>query len=50
MKKRISLLLVCAMLCSLFVFTVGAEEKTQLRFKEDGSFTILQLSDPQDDK
>lgn len=50
MKKFTSLLLVFVLLCGLLVFSVGAEEKTQLRFKEDGTFTILQLSDPQDDK
>lgn len=50
MKKYISLALVCTLLLSLLAFSVGAEEKTQLRFKEDGTFTILQLSDPQDDE
>lgn len=50
MKKRISLVLACTMLLSLLAFSVGAEEKTQLRFNEDGKFTILQLTDPQDDE
>ncbi len=48
MKKLISLLLCVCMLVSCFVFGASAEDDA-LRFGSDGKFTILQLTDPQDD-
>ncbi len=48
MKKIISLLLCVCMLISCFVFGASAEDNA-LRFGSDGKFTILQLTDPQDD-
>ena len=52
MKKLISLLLTASLLCSFFVFGVNAEENeemTKLTFGEDGKFTVLHLTDPQED-
>ncbi len=52
MKKFISLFLVLCTLCSFFTFSAGAEESeemTKLTFGEDGKFTVLQLTDPQED-
>ena len=49
MKKMISVLLCLCLLAGGFVFSVSAEEATVLRFGEDGTFTILQITDPQDD-
>ena len=47
MKKITSLLLAALMLFSLCI-TANAQDNT-LRFGEDGEFTVLQISDPQDD-
>ncbi len=52
MKKTISVLLSLSMLLSFFAFSVSAEETdelTQLKFGADGKFTVLQITDPQDD-
>lgn len=52
MKKLISLFLALCTLCSFVAFSVNAEdgeEMTKLTFGEDGKFTILQLTDPQED-
>ena len=48
MKKIISVLLCVFLLTSCFIFGVGAEDDA-LRFGEDGKFTVLQITDPQDD-
>lgn len=48
MKKIISVLLSVCLLCSCFVFGVSAEDDA-LRFGDDGKFTVLQITDPQDD-
>lgn len=52
MKKVISVLCVIAVLVSCFTMSAFAEaEKAgKLSFSEDGKFTVLQLSDPQDDQ
>lgn len=52
MKKLIALSLVLFMLCSFFVFNASAEESeelTKLSFGADGKFTVLQITDPQED-
>ena len=52
MKKLIALLLALCMLCSFLVFTANAEESaelTRLTFGADGKFTVLQITDPQED-
>ena len=52
MKKLIVLLLALCTLCSFFVFTANAEdsaELTHLTFGADGKFTVLQITDPQED-
>ena len=52
MKKIIALSLLLCMLCSFFAFGVAAEDEqelTQLKFGSDGKFTVLQLTDMQDD-
>ena len=48
MKKILSVLLSVWLLVSCFVFGVNAEDDA-LRFGEDGKFTVLQITDPQDD-
>lgn len=48
-KKIISLILAAAMLLSVCIFA-SAEQNVELRFSDDGGFTILQISDPQDDQ
>ena len=48
-KKIISLILAAAMLLSVCIFA-NAEQSVELRFSDDGDFTILQISDPQDDQ
>lgn len=48
MKKLISVLLVVCVFASCFVFGVNADDGA-LRFGSDGKFTVLQLTDPQDD-
>lgn len=52
MKKLISALLSVCVVLSFFSFGVSAEdaaELTQLRFDTDGKFTVLQITDPQED-
>ncbi len=49
MKKTISLVLAVAIFFSFCVF-VSAEESNELKFGTDGKFTVLQISDPQDDQ
>ena len=52
MKKILSLMLSLCLLCSFFAFGANAEdsdELTKLTFGADGKFTILQLTDPQED-
>ena len=48
MKKIISILLAAALLFSLCIFANA--ENNELKFGDDGKFTILQISDPQDDQ
>ena len=48
LKKTVSLLLSALLLCACLVFPVSAED-ARPRFRDDGTFRILQLSDPQDD-
>lgn len=48
MKKIISVFLVACVFVSGFVFGVNAEDDA-LRFGADGKFTVLQITDPQDD-
>lgn len=53
MKKLISVLLSVCLVTSFFVFSASAEENeelTQLKFSADGKFTVLQITDPQDDR
>lgn len=50
MKKLTAVLLVFSLLCGVFCLYANADNKAQLRFNEDGKFTILQLTDPQDDE
>ena len=47
MKKILSILLAVSMLFSFCVFANA--EDNQLKFGSDGKFTVLQISDPQDD-
>ena len=47
MKKLISILLAATLLFSLCI--CANAENNELKFGEDGKFTILQISDPQDD-
>lgn len=48
MKKIISILLAVSLLFS-FCITANAQDENELRFGADGKFTVLQISDPQDD-
>ncbi len=48
MKKIISIFLALILAFSLCVFA-NAESADELRFGSDGKFTVLQISDPQDD-
>ncbi len=48
MKKIISVLLCVCLVVSCFAFGANAEDNT-LRFDADGKFTVLQITDPQDD-
>lgn len=48
MKKIVSVLLSVCLLTSCFVFSTSAEDNA-LRFGSDGKFTILHITDPQDD-
>ncbi len=53
MKKFISLMLCLCLSLSFFVFSVNAEENEEmakLSFGSDGKFTVLQITDPQDDQ
>ncbi len=49
MKKIISVFLCVCLIFSCFVFGVNAEDDGALRFGDDGKFTVLQITDPQDD-
>lgn len=52
MKKIIALFLSVCMLCTFLSFGVTAAQDAQspaLRFGTDGKFTVLQITDPQDD-
>lgn len=49
MKKMMSVFLCVCMLLSVVGMAANAQAKPELRFGEDGKFTVLQLSDPQDD-
>lgn len=49
LKKLLALLLVVAMLASITVSAGAADTKKELRFHDDGTFKIMQLSDFQDD-
>lgn len=52
MRRFMSLILTVSLLCTFFVFGVNAEdgeELTRLSFGADGKFTVLQLTDPQED-
>lgn len=48
MKKIICILLSLSMLLSFGIIS-NAEERGELKFGTDGKFTVLQISDPQDD-
>ncbi len=48
MKKIISILLAVSLMFSFSIFA-NAENASELRFNNDGTFTVLQISDPQDD-
>ncbi len=48
MKKIISIIISLCVLSSFFVFSANASEDV-LRFGADGKFTVLQITDPQDD-
>ncbi len=48
MKKLTSVILFVSMLLGLFI-PAGAAQADGLHFGEDGTFTVLQISDPQDD-
>ncbi len=48
MKKLISVLLCVCMLSACLTFGASAEDN-ELRFGSDGKFTVLQITDPQDD-
>ena len=48
MKKLISIILAVSMLFSLCIFA-NAAQSDELAFGDDGKFTLLQISDPQDD-
>lgn len=48
MKKILSIFLATVMLFSFVVFAF-ADSENALRFNTDGTFTVLQISDPQDD-
>ncbi len=48
MKKIISVILAVTMIMSLSIFAF-AESEDNLKFGADGKFTVLQISDPQDD-
>ncbi len=48
MKKLTSIVLAVLMIFSLCL-TVSAQSETELCFGSDGKFTVLQISDPQDD-
>lgn len=50
MKKLISVCLALCLLLSCFSLFALAENKPVLRFGDDGKFTILHLTDPQDDE
>ncbi len=49
MKKLISVLLSICLVFSCFVFGANAVDDGALRFGDDGKFTVLQITDPQDD-
>lgn len=49
MKKMICFALCAAMLFSCCVSVNAQQEKAPLQFGSDGEFTVLQISDPQDD-
>lgn len=49
MKKVISILLAVSVLFSFCITASAQSENNELRFGDDGKFTVLQISDPQDD-
>lgn len=49
MKKFISVLLCVILILSSLSVVTFAEDTNTLRFGEDGKFTVLQITDPQDD-
>lgn len=49
MKKLLCLVLSAVMMLSVCVFASAEEADTTLSFGDDGKFTVLQISDPQDD-
>ena len=49
MKKALSVLLTALFLFSLAGAALAAEEREALRFRQDGTFTILHVTDTQDD-
>ncbi len=49
MKKTLSVLFALLFAISCFTCVAGAEEKA-FQFDENGKFTVLQISDPQDDR
>lgn len=49
MKKLICFIVCAAMLLGCCVFATAEQEKDALQFGSDGKFTVLQITDPQDD-
>lgn len=49
MKKLVSIVIAAAMLLSCVVTVSAQSEEAALQFGSDGQFTVLQISDPQDD-
>ena len=49
MKKVLSILLALLLVCGALPFAAAAGSAKELRFRDDGTFRVLQLSDTQDD-
>ena len=50
LKKSLAILLTAVLFCGIFSFGASAKSQATLSFGADGKFTILQISDPQDDQ
>lgn len=49
MKKILSVLFALLLVCGALPFASAADASGELRFRDDGTFRVLQLSDTQDD-